>query len=108
MKKFEFSKFAMVAAILMWIAGGIFGAVIVERSPEQLTPYLAYIASPVGVAYGFYYWKAKAENVIKAAKDIEKDSKNNKISMETKQQLIAGLANTIKNIETEDYPNGSQ
>lgn len=104
MKKFEFSKLIMVVAILMWIAGGAFGAVIVHDAPDQLTGYLAYLGGPVGVAYGFYAWKSKAENVIKLTKDIEKDKKLPNV---TKQQLTKAMAKVLNNMDMEDFGDGT-
>lgn len=104
MKKFEFSKLIMLIAILVWIAGGIFGSIIVHDSPDQLTGYLAYLGGPVGIAYGFYAWKSKAENVIKLTRSIEKDKKLSGIS---KQQLIKAVAKVLSDVDMEDFGDGT-
>ena len=67
MMKREFSKLVLSAAIVTWLAGAVFGAVIVSDTEEhtQLGELLAYIGAPAATAFGFYYWKAKCENVIK-------------------------------------------
>lgn len=98
MKKWEFSKFVLGTVMLLYFAGAVFAAVIVCEERSALGELLAYIGAPTATAIGFYAWKAKAENVIKITKDVEKDKK---IPEKTKQQLISGIAKTISEIETE-------
>ena len=64
-RKPEFSKLVLGAAVLMWFAGAVFAAVIVCEEREQLREFLAYIGAPASTAFGFYFWKAKNENIIK-------------------------------------------
>ena len=99
MKKWEFSKLVLGAVMLLYFAGTVFAAVIVCEERSALGELLAYIGAPTATAIGFYAWKAKAENVIKITKDVEKDKK---IPEKTKQQLISGIAKTISEIETEE------
>ena len=63
--KREFSKLVLSAAVIVWLAGAVFGGVIVSLEHSQLGELLAYIGAPAATAFGFYYWKAKCENVIK-------------------------------------------
>lgn len=100
MKKLEFSKLVLGAAVLTWFAGAIFGAFIVIEERTQLGELLTYIGAPAATAFGFYYWKAKAENVVKISQAVEKDKK---IPESTKKQLITGIAKAINEIETEDF-----
>lgn len=34
---------------------------------------LAFVAAPTAVALGFYFWKARAENMVKIAKQMQRD-----------------------------------
>lgn len=81
--KREFSKLVLSAAIVTWLAGAVFGGVIVALEHSQLGELLAYIGAPAATAFGFYYWKAKCENVIKynkkeldKLKDMPKEGDN--------------------------------
>lgn len=68
--KIEFSKIVVAAVMATYFVGvGVGGLVVMQRAPEQLAPYLAFIGAPTAMAIGFYAWKAKAENVIKLGKD---------------------------------------
>lgn len=95
----QFSKLALGAAIVVWIVSAGLGWYYVLTRDAGLLEILTYIGSPVAVAYGFYSWKSKAENVLKIGKAIETDKK---ISRETKNKLISGIAKTLKDIETEE------
>ena len=73
MRKPEFSKIVLSAAVITWLAGAVFGGYIVNEERSQLGELLTYIGAPAATAFGFYYWKAKCENVIKMTKaQIEK------------------------------------
>lgn len=81
--KREFSKLVLSAAVIVWLAGAVFGGVIVSLEHSQLGELLAYIGAPAATAFGFYYWKAKCENVIKynqkeldKLKDMPKEGDN--------------------------------
>lgn len=63
--KREFSKLVLSAAVIVWLTGAVFGGVIVSLEHSQLGELLDYIKQPAAVAFGFYFWKAKCENVIK-------------------------------------------
>ena len=82
--KREFSKLVLSAAIVTWLAGAVFGGVITALEHSRLGELLAYIGAPAATAFGFYYWKAKCENVIKynkkeldKLKDMPKEGDNN-------------------------------
>lgn len=82
--KREFSKLVLSAAVIVWLTGAVFGGVIVSLEHSQLGELLAYIGAPAATAFGFYYWKAKCENVIKhnkkeldKLKDMPKEGDNN-------------------------------
>ena len=69
--------------MIVWLAGAVFGGVIVSLEHSQLGELLAYIGAPAATAFGFYYWKAKCENVIKynkkeldKLKDMPKEGDN--------------------------------
>ena len=58
----EFSKNFVAVLCFIWIAGALFGAVVVWRQPEQLSYLLEYIGAPmVGGIIG-YMAKAALEN----------------------------------------------
>ena len=69
--KTEFSKIVLGSAVVIWAAGAVFGAYIVNEEREQLRELLAYIGAPTATAFGFYAWKAKAENIIKISAAIK-------------------------------------
>lgn len=103
-KKFQFSKIVLAVAVIVWVIGTILGWYYVFTRDAGLIEILAYIGSPVAVAYGFYAWKSKAENVIKIAQSVDS---NRKISEKTKQQLVKGIAKTLNDIESEDFDSGA-
>ena len=53
------------AAVITWLAGAVFGSVIVLSEHSQLGELLTYIGAPTATAFGFYAWKAKNENIVK-------------------------------------------
>lgn len=92
--KHEFSKIVLAIVIIIWIAGAIFGGIIVYLDHYGLEALFTYIGAPTATAVGFYAWKAKAENVIKISKDKKIDEK-------TKKQIVSSIAGAISDIETE-------
>lgn len=97
--KTEFSKIVLGSAVVIWAAGAVFGAYIVNEEREQLRELLAYIGAPTATAFGFYAWKSKAENVLKIAKSKKMDTK-------TKKQVIDAVTGRLQDAleaETEDY-----
>ena len=97
--KREFSKIVLSSAVVIWAAGAVFGAYIVNEEREQLRELLAYIGAPTATAFGFYAWKSKAENVLKIAKSKKMDTK-------TKKQVIDAVTGRLQDAleaETEDY-----
>lgn len=97
--KAEFSKIVLGSAVVIWAAGAVFGAYIVNEEREQLRELLAYIGAPTATAFGFYAWKSKAENVLKIAKSKKMDTK-------TKKQVIDAVTGRLQDAleaETEDY-----
>lgn len=66
-KRIEFSKLVLAMVMLTYFFGVLIGVVIVLRSSGELGALLAFIGAPVATALGFYYWKAKNENVQKIA-----------------------------------------
>lgn len=97
--KIEFSKIVLGSAVVIWAAGAVFGAYIVNEEREQLQELLAYIGAPTAMAFGFYAWKSKAENVLKIAKSKKMDTK-------TKKQVIDAVTGRLQDAleaETEDY-----
>lgn len=69
----EFSKNFVAVLCFIWIAGALFGAVIVWRKPEQLSYLLEYIGAPmVGGIIG-YMAKAALENREKIKQNSPQD-----------------------------------
>ncbi|GIP56170.1 hypothetical protein [Paenibacillus vini] len=64
-KKIEFSKIVLALVMATYFFGVVIGVVVVLRSSAELGALLAFIGAPVATALGFYYWKAKNENVSK-------------------------------------------
>ena len=97
--KAEFSKIVLGSAVVIWAAGAVFDAYIVNEEREQLRELLTYIGAPTATAFGFYAWKSKAENVLKIAKSKKMDTK-------TKKQVIDAVTGRLQDAleaETEDY-----
>lgn len=103
MKKPEFSKLVLGAAVVTWLAGAVFGVMIVSEEHGLLGELLAYIGAPAATAYGFYYWKAKAENIVKIPKMFEQE----KLSKSSKDSVMKLLSKFISGTETEDFNDGS-
>ena len=73
-KEFEFSKWILIVAYLTGILfTGIAGYVaIVGGDAGSFANIVLAIWGLVSTAVGFYFWKAKAENIVKISKDIPK------------------------------------
>ena len=88
MRKRETSK-VLVASILIYC--GVLGALVVVgwviNDLNDAAGVLAALFVPVGIALGFYFWKAKNENVIKFGKHM------------TKEDLSDTLKSTLKGEE---------
>lgn len=106
-KRHEFSKVVLGAVMGLYFVTAVYAAVIVWNAPEHLPEYLTYIGAPTATAIGFYAWKAKNENVIKVAKDLEKEAekdnkKGKKTTPEAKAKLVRAVAEVLGEIETEN------
>ena len=66
-KKLEFSKLIAILAILMWLIVNFFGMVMmaITRNLSPMVYVIASIDAVMACVCGFYYAKAKSENVIK-------------------------------------------
>lgn len=80
-RKPEFSKGLMKAVMTTYFVGLGFGIYAVNKiltdypewAIQALISMFGYIAAPVGVAIGFYSWKAKNENVPKIERGMGQD-----------------------------------
>lgn len=64
MKKISFSKTILMLVMASFFAVlGIGVYVVVKIDPSQLYALLTFVGAPVAVAIGFYYEKAKKENM---------------------------------------------
>lgn len=102
-KKFQFSKVVLGAAAVTWIISIAFGWWYVFTRDAGLLEILTCVSSPVAVAYGFYAWKSKAENVIKMSRDIkkevEKDTKKGiNVDEETQKIIVNAVANALSSV----------
>ena len=102
-KKFQFSKVVLGAAVVTWIISIAFGWWYVFTRDAGLLEILTCVSSPVAVAYGFYAWKSKAENVIKMSKDIKKDVEKTKrngvnVDEETQKIIVGAVANALSSV----------
>lgn len=64
-KKIEFSKLVLALVMTTYFFGVGIGAFVVFKSSSELSALLTFIGAPVATALGFYYWKAKNENMRK-------------------------------------------
>ena len=66
-KKLEFSKLIAILAILMWLIVNFFGMVMmaITRNLSPMVYVIASIDAVMACVCGFYYAKAKSENIIK-------------------------------------------
>lgn len=71
-RKIEFSKFILLAVLITYFIGFVVAIKIVFIDVSQLGVFLTYVGAPTGSSIGFYAWKAKAENVVKIAKENPK------------------------------------
>lgn len=69
----EFSKKLLIVIGIIDILLFIFTCymVYITQDLTPLTAMLTMLEAVTGVAVGYYYWKAKAENIIKLSKDNE-------------------------------------
>lgn len=72
MKKLEFSKIILIVAYFTAVSFTLLTAYVTLNGGES--SYFANIVlavwGTVSLGVGFYYWKAKAENIIKISNDI--------------------------------------
>lgn len=61
----EYSKLIVGTLLALYVAGVLVGGVVVFIDTSQLYSWLAYIGAPTATALGFYFWKAKNENISK-------------------------------------------
>lgn len=67
-KKMEYSKIISSIFISCFLFGIIIGTYAVIQDPANIDPLLIYIGGATTVSTSFYFWKAKAENLIKIQK----------------------------------------
>lgn len=67
-KKIEYSKAISLVFLLCFLFGMAIGTYAVIQDPANIDPLLIYIGGATTVSTSFYFWKAKAENLIKIQK----------------------------------------
>ena len=90
--KHEFSKIILGLVMLLYFLGAVFGGYIVAVDHTGIEALLTYIGAPTATAIGFYAWKARAENVIKISKDVERDKK---IPENIKNEILQNVINAV-------------
>lgn len=77
--KFEFSKLILAVGYLTaTFFTGVAAIIAIENGDiGSFANIVAIIWTTLGVAVNFYYWKAKAENLIKMAKEMPQDKIDN-------------------------------
>jgi formate hydrogenlyase subunit 3/multisubunit Na+/H+ antiporter MnhD subunit len=77
LKKAEFSKKLLVFIELLIIATFVLVMIAtIQGDASALVALITGVFSLASLAFGFYYWKAKNENIRKYAKDIDKKDIN--------------------------------
>lgn len=99
----EFSKIVLAICVGLYIVTAAVGICIIVPNPEHIGELFTFVGAPTAVAIGFYAWKARTENVVKITQALDK---NKKMSTQTKQQLISGIAKTLNELETEEFKDG--
>lgn len=69
-KRITTSKILLLFVAVCFFIGVIEGGIIVWYNPELLGDWLIFIGAVAGTAFGFYSWKAKAENVQKMSEEV--------------------------------------
>lgn len=72
-KRREFSKKFIAVVCLLWIAGALFGGLIVWREPGNLSYLLDYIGAPMVSGIIGYMAKAALENREKIKRDTQEE-----------------------------------
>ena len=79
-KHFEWSKLLTVLVLVPYLAVILLAAYVSIKmllagyssdAADVIQYLLVFVAAPLAVAYGFYFWKAKAENLVKCAKELK-------------------------------------
>ncbi len=80
-KHFEWSKILTVLVVMPYLIV-IFLSIYIalkclymgesSNCVDIVQAILAFVSAPLAVAYGFYFWKSKAENLVKCAKELKK------------------------------------
>lgn len=73
-KRFTFSKVLAVPIVSMYFYGIALGTYITLKDFSQLGVLLSFIGAPVVTVIGFYYWKSKAENMVKMKRENPKET----------------------------------
>jgi hypothetical protein len=91
----EWSKLLTFFILLPYIAVLLLGITLVillftakayEQSVIALAALFGYVAAPFGLVYSFYFWKAKAENLVKIAHNLKAGG--------VSDEVAAGVVNT--------------
>lgn len=64
-KKVEYSKLISAIFIFCFLYGIAIGTYAVIEDPTTIDPLLIYIGGATTISTSFYFWKAKAENLVK-------------------------------------------
>ena len=93
-KRFETSKVALAAALTFSFTGGLVVIIGWVQGLPDAWQMLGAVLVPGATALGFYAWKAKAENLVKNARKIDKDAIH---------EILAELAKTQMGANGQSY-----
>jgi len=74
------APFLGVIGLAAALAIGMYRADQADASVALMQALLAFVAAPSAVAIGFYFWKAKAENLVKLARILKINEIDNDIA----------------------------
>ena len=77
-KRLDFSKKILIFVEVLIIMAFVLTAIAVIKGNEgALTAFITGAFSLASIAYGFYYWKAKNENIKKHGNNVKEENNDN-------------------------------
>ena len=87
----EWSKLLTVLVLIPYglviMAGLFLLAILILRGQYEpvvnlFLGLIGFVATPLGIAYAFYFWKSKAENLVKCAKELKQSGISDEVTGE--------------------------
>jgi len=66
----------------LFLSAALFRRGEAESCVSIMQALLTFVAAPLAVAYGFYFWKARAENLVKCAKALRQSGVADEVTQE--------------------------